>query len=146
MYKKIGIIILIIFLALGNVYFYTKTDKLDYDIIIGNTVIGENSDVAINFSKSKPISNKDDFNSIVFSLMDSVSIDKPKICENPPDSVITFNDRKNGIQYYTANFWINNNILIVQSNGNESNYKIIEADRAQEIIKIIKKYITKVEE
>ncbi|SCK03386.1 Uncharacterised protein [uncultured Clostridium sp.] len=145
MYKKIGIIVLILVLALGNVYFYTKIDKLDYDIIIGTTVIGENSDIAINFSKSKPISNKDDFNSIVFSLMDSVSIDKPKICENPPDSVITFNDRKDGIQYYTANIWINNNSLIIKSNGNESTYKIIEADRAQEIIKIIKKYITKID-
>ena len=70
--------------------------------------------------------------------MDSVSIDKPKVCENPPDWVMSFNDRKDGIQYYTANFWINNNSLIIKSNGDESNYKIIESDRAQEILKILK--------
>lgn len=140
MFKKLSLLIIISLLLGSNIYLYTKTEKLDYDILVGTPVKGEDESIGSNFLNSKPISNKDDFNTLIFYLMDATSIDKPKICENLPDSIITFNDWENGIQYYEINIWINKNSLIIGTIGEESSYKIIENNRAEEILNIIEKY------
>ncbi|MFQ8921906.1 MAG: hypothetical protein ACLR60_08435 [Clostridium paraputrificum] len=137
MYKKAGAIILIAILISSNMYLYNKIKKADYDITIGIPVISENNDTAINFSDFNFISNKDEFNMITFYLMDAQIIDKPKVCDNTPNLVLTFNNNKDKIQYYKINIWINENSLIVKGNND---YKLIESNRSKDIIEIIKKY------
>lgn len=117
---------------------YTKTEKLDYDIIVGIPVRGEDGSGARNFLNAKPVSDKSEFNSLIFSFMDATSIDKPKVCESLPNSIIAFKDRKYGIQYY--NIWIDGKSLIIGTTGEQPKYKMIEDARAQEILKIIEKY------
>lgn len=142
MHKKIGIIILIVLLILSNIFLYSKVNKSDYDIKIGVPTISKNdNNLAINFSNFKPISNKDEFNLITFYLIDANLIDKPKICENIPNWVITLNNKKDKIQYYTAYIWIDKNSLIIKSNNEQENdYKVIKDYKAKDIIKIIEKY------
>ena len=142
MFKKIATIILVIFLTLSNIFLYSKVNKSDYDIKIGTPTVSENdNNLAINFSNFKPISNKDEFNLITFYLIDAISIDKPQICDNIPNWVITFNNKKDKIQYYTAYIWIDGNSLIIKSNNEEENdYKIIKDINAETVIKIIEKY------
>ena len=142
MYKKLSLL-LIISLLIGNIYLYTKIQKLDYDIVIGVPVVGENGDIANNFLNSKPISNKDDFNSLIFSLIDATSINKPIICENLPNSIITINDRENAIQYYDAYVWIDGTSLIIGTIEENPIYKIIDTNNSQKILKIIEKYTAK---
>lgn len=142
MYKKIGTLIIVVLLILSNIFLYSKVNKSDYDIKIGIPTVSENDNsLAIDFSNFKPISNKDEFNLITFYLIDANSIDKPKVCENTPNWVITLNNQKNKIQYYTAYIWLDGNSLIIKPNNQQKNdYKVIEDFKAKDIIEIIEKY------
>ncbi|MGL5087233.1 MAG: hypothetical protein ACRC68_16225 [Clostridium sp.] len=147
MYKKILVIILIAILVIGNVYFYNKTKKLDrdikkldYDISIGTPVGSRSSIERTDFVK--PLFDREEASRIIFSLMDGISIDKPKVCEKLPDSTIWFNGLDEGVVYYIVNLWVDENTIIVETNVNapEANYKKIVGNNAIEIKKIIEKY------
>lgn len=141
MKKKSIMIILIITLILNTVYLYTKINKSNYDINIATPVVSENGNTGINYLNFKPISNEDDFNLITFYIMDADFISKPKICENIPNSIITFYNKQSKIEYYKVNIWINGDSLIIKGdNERENNYKLIESNRSKDIIKIIEKY------
>lgn len=140
MYKKILLALLVALLILGNVYFYNKTEKIDYAIKIG-TPSGSGSSVE-RTDFSKPLSDKDEANALIFSLMDGISIDKPKVCEKLPNSTIWFDDWNIGATYFIVNLWVDENDIIVETNVNSSapTYKKIIGDRATSINNLINKY------
>lgn len=125
---------------MGNVYFYSKTEKLDYSILIGTPSGNGNTVERTDFSK--PLSDKDEASEIIFTLMNCDSIDKPKICERLPDSTIWFNSWDVGITYFVVNLWVDGNDIIVESNVNSSTpwYRKITGDRAIGMKNIIEKY------
>lgn len=140
MHKKIFFIILTALLVLSSVYFYKKTEKLDYAIRIGTPVGSGSSIDRTDFAK--PLSDKGEANILIFSLMDSISIDKPKICEKLPDSTIWFDDWNVGATYFIVNLWVDDNAIIVETDVHspEPTFKEIVGDRATELKKIIDKY------
>lgn len=123
--KKILIFISIIILFIGNIYFINKSQKLDYEILIGIPIKGENSDtICVNLSKSKPLNNRNEINIIIFSLMNASSIEKSELSKSIRGSTIWINDSKEGITYYKINFWINENSIIIENeNETKTEYK-----------------------
>lgn len=75
--------------------------------------------------------------------MDAVSIDKPKVCEKIPDLAIWFSDRKEGITYYIVNLWVDENALVIETDGEQPKYKLIDGSKALELKKILKRYKAK---
>lgn len=139
--KTILIPLFIILLVFGNIYFYSNSQKLAYNIVIGTPVKGESGDIGNNFSDSSPISDKDEFNTLIFSIMDATSVNRPTICETLPNATIMFNDYKYGIQYYSINVWVRNNSVFIETTGDKSTYKIINSSRCQDFLNIIQKYM-----
>lgn len=65
--KSIITNMVIIILILSNVYLITRPQKLDYEIIIGSpTKIEEENVVGIDYTKSKPIKKKSEYETILF--------------------------------------------------------------------------------
>lgn len=140
MYKKI-LIVISIALLLGNIYFYNKTENLDYAITIGVPTGSDYSSMGIDYYE--PLTDKDEANLLIFSLMDGVSIDKPKVCKELPNLAIMFSDWKKNISYYKVYLWINGNDVVIASDESQPKYKIIDDSRAIEVKKIIEKYKVK---
>lgn len=143
MYKKVLLVIFIVLLVLGNIYFYNQAKKLDYAITIGKPVGSNYQTMGVNFYE--PLSDRDDANLLIFSLMDGVSVDKPKVFEELPNLTVWFNDWEKNTSYYQANLWINENSIIIETNrhGDQPKYKIIDSSKSSELKKLIKKYTVK---
>ena len=138
--KNIVLFLLISLLVLSNGYLYTKIKKLDYAIMIGTQFVDDNAQVKTIFSK--PLSDKNEFTTVIFTLMDGQSIDKPEVCEKLADSTIFFNDWDFEVTYCTVNLWFDGNDIIIENNVNSKspNYRKISGDRATELKRIIEKY------
>lgn len=138
--KKILLFLLITILVLSNGYLYTKMEKLDYAIVIGTPAVNGNVIERTDFSK--PLSDKDDFNTVIFTLIDGQPIDKPEVCQRLADSTIRFNDWDFGVTYYIVNVWFDGNDIIIENNVNSEspNYRKISGSRATELKRIIEKY------
>lgn len=136
MYKKILVAALIALLFSGNIYFYNKTEKLDYAIRIGTHA----SRGEINFNK--PLSNREDSNMVIFSLIDGISIEKPTVCEKLPDSTIWIDDWTLGATYLIVNLWVDNDTVIFETgvNSTEPEYKKVDGARGVELKKLLAKY------
>lgn len=144
MYKKV-LFIIFIALLLGNIYFYNKTEKLDYAITIGKPVGKYSATTGVDgVDFYEPVTDREEANLLIFSFMKGVSIDKPKICENLPDLTIVFNDWEKNIAYYQVNLWVDGDSVVITNDGYEPEYKIINDGGAVEIKKIIEMYGTKV--
>lgn len=150
MYKKILIAIVIIVLGLGNIYFYNQSKKLDYAIRIGTTVEGhiveeDGNYPSIGFDFYEPLSDRDEANILLFSLLNGVSVEKPKVCETLPNLVVYISDWKNEITYYTASMWIDDDIVIIKIDVDDTEYKAISGKSASDLKNLIEKYdVTKI--
>ena len=143
MYKKVLLVTFIVLLVLGNIFFYNQTQKLDYSITIGIPIMGEGTypSMGIDFY-DEPLSDRNEANLLIFSFMNAVSIDKPKVCEELPNLTVWINDWKNGISYYQVNLWLNENSIIIESDecGEEPKYKIIDGSNVTELKKVFERY------
>ena len=81
---------------------------------------------------------------LIFSLMDGVSIDKPEISENLPNLSIMFSDRRQNLGFHIAKFWIDDDTVIIENGLSESNYRILDGHRAEELKKLIETYKVKI--
>ena len=145
MYKKILILIIIIVLGIGNIYFYKQSKKLVYDINIGVPVDVEGETYGIDFYET--LSDRDEANLLIFSFMSGVSIEKPKVCEELPKLTVWFSEWEKGITYRQVNMWIDNDKVIIETDVNSEmpNYRMIDGNRAEDLKKIIEKYsVTKI--
>ncbi|MGL5149918.1 MAG: hypothetical protein ACRC7N_05000 [Clostridium sp.] len=140
MYKKILLVLLIAILVSGNVYLYNKMENLDYSIIIG-TPYGS-SNVVERTDFSKPLSDRDEVNEIIFTLMSGDSIVKPDVCKKLPDSTIWVNDWDIGATYFVVNIWVDGDDIIIESgiNSVSPSYKKVTGDRATTLKSIMQKY------
>lgn len=146
MYKKvlIGILgILLVLSALGNVYFYKQTKKLDYSIIIGKPVGNNSSTMGIHYHETLTDKDSDQATLLIFSLMDGVSIDKPEISKNLPNLAIMFSDRRQNLGFYTAKFWIDGDTVIMENSLAEPEYRLIDGYRTEELKELIESYKVK---
>lgn len=116
MFARLLIICIGIILILGNIYLYSKTEKIDYSIQIG-TPISEDS---IEFSN--PIKNKNDAHTVFFSLINSISIDPPPVVNKTPDAVLKIDSRDLELTYSMIYIWINddNNVIFKMSENSTS--------------------------
>ena len=88
---------------------------------------GEYPTIGVNFTKSKPLSDKNEANNLIFSLMEATTIKKPEICDELPNASIQFYDWKNNISYYNINIWIDKDCIIIEDeNKGETKYKKID--------------------
>ncbi len=145
MVKKILFVIFIALLVLGNIYFYSKTEKLDYAITIGKPVGKYSKTTGVDgVVFYEPVTDKGEANLLIFSFMKGVSIDKPKKCENLPDLTVVFNDWEKNIAYYQVNLWVDGDNVVIANDGPGPEYKMINNGRAVELKKIIERYGTMV--
>lgn len=145
MYKKVMIAVVIVLLALGNIYFYNKAQKLDYVITVGKPVSEEPQSMTVNYAVDyyEDLKDRDEVNLLMFSLMNYEVVDKPKVCDNLPDLAIMISDTRDNMSYYQTNLWIDGDSVVMVTNGDEPIYKLIDGNRAIELKKIIERYPVK---
>ena len=128
----------IIFLLLGlSYYLFTENKKLDFKMTIA-TYTSNNGRLI-----SHPISDKDDYRAILFSLIDTTSIEEPAIASKLPDASILIGDSKQGIGYLDSDIWFDNDKIIFNLGRKyniDSNYKEISSEGVDYIIELISKY------
>ena len=126
--RKILIIFLIILLILSNGYFILKSQKLDYDILIGIPVKSKtNNTIAVDFSKSQPLEKKREMNIVIFSFMNADSVEVDESVEDLPDAIIWVSDPEEKITYYRACIWLDDNAVIFKiEDESSSEYKKID--------------------
>lgn len=141
--KKILIVILVLFLIISNIYFVIRTPKLDYKILIGIPVNSEgDNSVGVDFTKSKPLKDKEDVTTIFLSLLRARTIDKTETTEHLPDAVITISDYSQAcISYAQITLWLDESSIVLKIEDSRiPNYKKIEnIYDVTELKKIIKR-------
>ena len=141
--KKILIVILVLFLIISNIYFVIRTPKLDYKILIGIPVNSEgDNSVGVDFTKSKPLKDKEDVTTIFLSLLRARTIDKTETTEHLPDAVITISDYSQAcISYAQITLWVDKSSIIAETGDEElPDYKeIADNSYADELRNIIEK-------
>ena len=139
--KKILTAILVIVLIISNVYLLYESQKSDYEILIGVPVKGEDDSAAVDYQKLKSLTEKGDRNTVLFSLLQARSIEKPKITEQLADAVIMIGDPQAGISYAQITLWLDESSIVLKIEDSRiPNYKKIEnIYDVTELKKIIKK-------
>ena len=89
--KKILTAILVTVLIISNAYFIYESQK------------------------SKPLTEKEDRNTVLFSLLQARSIEKPKIMEQLADAVIMIGDPQAGISYAQITLWVDESSIIAET-------------------------------
>ncbi|KAI4443033.1 hypothetical protein FMM80_16125 [Schaedlerella arabinosiphila] len=139
--KKILTAILVIVLIISNVYLLYESQKSDYEILIGVPVKGEDDSAAVDYQKLKSLTEKGDRNTVLFSLLQARSIEKPKIMEQLADAVIRIGDPQAGISYAQITLWVDKSSIIAETGDGElPDYKEIAGNSfADELRNIIEK-------
>lgn len=139
--KKILTAILVIVLIISNVYLLYESQKSDYEISIGVPVKGEDDSAAVDYQKSKPLTEKEDRNIVLFSLLQARSIEKPKITEQLADAVIMIGDPQADVSYAQITLWVDESSIIAETGDGElPDYKEIAGNSyADELRNIIEK-------
>ncbi|GEM_PF-2050944 len=145
MNKKISVLVLVIIFGMFFVYIYGEHNPLDYSVMIGRPVTSENHSMVngVDFTNSTSLSNKQDINKLIFSLMDAVSIPKPELSENIPDATLWISDSSEGITYYKTNIWIGEKAIVIERDTDivPHQYKEIRDTQYQIFETTLKKYI-----
>ena len=133
-------IVLAVLLSATSLYMYSNYEKVDYAIKIGTPTGSSSLEEKILFNE--PLYDKKEANLLIFSLINAKSIDKPKISEKLPNAVISFDDWKEGVNYFKAKLWIDGDNIVVETNDSlvNSDYKLISGSEATDIKKIVEKY------
>ena len=139
--KKILTAILVIVLIISNAYFIYESQKSDYEILIGVPVKGEDDSAAVDYQKSNPIQEKEDRNTVLFSLLKARSIEKPEITEQLADAVIAISDPQANISYAQISLWVDESSIIAETEDEElPDFKeIADNSYADELRNIIEK-------
>ena len=139
--KKILSAIHVTVLIISNAYFIYESQKSDYEILIGVPVKGEDDSAAVDYQKSKPIKEKEDRNTVLFSLLKARSIEKPEITEQLADAVIAISDPQANISYAQISLWVDESSIIAETGDEELlDYKeITDNSYADELRNIIEK-------
>lgn len=143
-HKKIIFGILVVLLIISNLYFITKSRQLDYEILIGVPAIGEeNASAGVNFTRSKPLKEKAEVNTVLFSLLHSTYIQNPQINEAYPDAILWISDPDENITYYQAALWVKEDSIILKRQQDENaEYSVIGSSYDTEELKhIIQRHI-----
>lgn len=128
-----------IILISGNIYFYSKTEKIDYFIQIGTPISKDSIDF------NNPIKNKDDAHTILFALINSTSINPPPVVNKLPDAVFKIDSRDIGLTYAMIYAWINDDddsVIFKMSETNNSSplYKSTIGTWGKDIKQLISNY------
>lgn len=138
--KNVLICCLVILLILSNVYYINCSQTTCYRILIGVPAVNEENVVAgTDFSRSTPLENKSQVDTVIFSLLNSNMIQKTAIADSHPDAVIWINDPKESVTYLQVNLWLDNDSIIFSiENADLLEYRIINntyyASEIKEII------------
>ena len=129
------------FLLISNAYFIYEPQKSDYEILIGVPVKDEDDSAAVDYQKSKPLTEKEDRNIVLFSLLQARSIEKPKITEQLADAVIMIGDPQADVSYAQITLWVDESSIIAETGDGElPDYKEIAGNSyADELRNIIEK-------
>ena len=119
-------------------YFFKESKKPDYKLLIGYYV---KEDAKL---FSHPITDKDDYRSILFLFINATSIERPDIIDKLPDASIAINDSKMGLGYLDADLWFDNDKIIIALGSKFSTYyeyKEINGEQGKSYIEsLISKY------
>lgn len=128
-------------LIISNVYFIYESQKSDYEILIGVPVKGEDDSAAVDYQKSKPLTEKEDRNTVLFFLLQARSIEKPKITEQLADAVIAISDPQANIFYAQIFLWGDESSIIAETGDEElpDHKEIAGNSYADELRNIIEK-------
>ena len=83
--------------------------------MIGVPGKGEDDSAAVDYQKLKSLTEKGDRNTVLFSLLQARSIEKPKIMEQLADAVIRIGDPQAGISYAQITLWVDESSIIAET-------------------------------
>lgn len=136
--RNILLIIIILVLFGGNVYFISESKKPMYKILIGTPT----DSGGIHFGDA--VKNSEDAQVLELALMRSNSIDKPEISNRLPDAAIWLNDWNVGVAYLVMDVWFDEDKVIFALGGKDSEfdveYKATVGTFGADVQNIISKY------
>lgn len=113
MKKKFLITILFVLLAIGNIYFFIRSNKPDYNIAIGKPVDNE----AVDFTNSESLRDKNDIDTVILSLIHADSISESDLLETTltrtPDAEIKLTGSVENIAYLFS-LWLEKDSIILK--------------------------------
>lgn len=138
-WKNILICCLVILLILSNIYYLNYSQVIWYEILVGVPAVNEENVVAgTDFSRSTPLSNKEQIEMVLFSMLNSNMIPKPAIADNHPDAVIWINDPKGSVTYLRANVWLERDVIVfLIENTEHIEYRVVNSTYYASQLKII---------
>lgn len=139
-WKNILICCLVILLILSNIYYLNYSQVIWYEILVGvPTMNGTGTD----FSQSTPLSNEEQIEMVLFSMLNSNMIPKPAIADNRPSAVVWINAPREGITYLRANVWLDRDVIVfLIENTEHIEYRVVNSTYyASQLKKIIEDQI-----
>lgn len=120
--KNVLICCLVILLVLSNVYYINCSQTIWYEILVGVPSTTAGTD----FSRSTPLENKSQVDTVIFSLLNSNMIENPAIADDLPSAVIWINAPQEGITYLRVNLWLDNDsVVFAIENADYLEYRVI---------------------
>lgn len=123
--KKYGIFLALFAAVALLIFLFVKRDETNVDIVIGLSV--EATTTAVDFTNSKPISDKRTVNRILFALLSGKSLAGSVAPNTPPDAIMMIRFKEENLAYLFSVWVDQTSVVYVMGTDNETTeYRIIE--------------------
>ncbi len=136
MKKLICLLLCIVILAAVGIYCVIELRKPDFEIVIGMP----KGDDAVDYTRSTPLTDSDDIDTVIFTLMQTAPLQEVAEQEHSPAAVIMIS-RRNSNTSYNFSLWLSDNKVIIHS-PNGTYYAVCGA-QAEALRNIVENQLSK---
>lgn len=117
-FKKYCIFLALFAAAAALILLFVKCNEADVTIVIGFPA--ENAADAVDYTRSKPISDRQTVNHILFALLSGKSLAGPAAPDTPPDAVMMIQSKKENLAYQFSVWVDQTNVIYAMGTGSEA--------------------------
>lgn len=136
MKKLICILLCLLVLAAAGIYCVVELRKPDFEILIGM----QKGDDAVDYTRSTPLTDSEDIDTVIFTLMQTVPLQEVAAQEHSPSAVIMIS-RRNSDTAYSFSLWLSDNKVIIHSPNNT--YYAVRGAQAEALRAIVEDQLAK---
>ncbi len=134
--------ILILLLLCSNLYFILRPEEDPADYRITFARVGEGDSSEESFLFSEPLTDKDEIDTVIFSLMHAEVVEPPEAVKAPADTSLWITSVRSGMGYIRAKLWLYEGKIIYCPDGDDQPiYRVIDTPYyAEQLTKLAQKY------
>lgn len=135
------LVILIVSLLASNLYFILCAGESDFSLSIGVPQTDAAGQItAIDYTRSKPLDQPEDINTVVFSLA-SGQFFQNSPPTSPPDAVLSMIDKTRGLSFFVE-IWLCEDYVIFTMNSDDGNeYRELKGTYANALRSLVEQQI-----